>query len=78
MGRTQKVIADTISKELELPQRVGRRFLQRVLDLVADDIVYTRRIELRGLGTFSVTIRPPVETTPVSYTHLTLPTNREV
>lgn len=58
MGRTQQVIADTVSKELDLSQRVGRRFLQRVLDLVIDDIVYTGRIELRGLGVFVTVIRP--------------------
>lgn len=58
MGRTQKVLADTISHELELPIRTGRRFLQRVLDLVADDLVYTGRSELRGLGTFAVHTRP--------------------
>jgi nucleoid DNA-binding protein len=33
-------------------------FLQRILDLVADDLVYTERSELRGLGTFAVYTRP--------------------
>ena len=59
MGRTQKTIADTISKELDLPQKVGRLFLQKVIDLIGGDIVYTSHIEIRGLGTFSVTVRPP-------------------
>jgi nucleoid DNA-binding protein len=59
MGRTQKVIADIIAKELELPQKTGRVFVQRVIDLISDDIVYTGRIELRGLGSFEVIKKPP-------------------
>lgn len=58
MGRNQHVLADTISAELEIPLRKGRKFLQRLLDLVADDLVYTARSELRGLGTFQAHIRP--------------------
>lgn len=63
MGRHQRVIADAVAQELELPLRVGRKFLQRVLDLVADDIVFTGRLELRGLGTFTVNVRPARKTT---------------
>jgi len=63
MGKHQRVIADAVAKELELPLRVGRRFLQRVIDMVADDIVFTGRIELRGLGTFAVNTRPARRTT---------------
>lgn len=58
MGRNQHMLADTVSKELELPIRTGRRFLERILDLVADDLVYTARSELRGLGTFQAYVRP--------------------
>jgi integration host factor subunit beta len=63
MGHTQTSIADTVSKELELPLRVGRHFLQRVLDIICDDIVYTGEVRFRGLGSFSVKTRPPVDTT---------------
>jgi integration host factor subunit beta len=63
MGHTQKTIADIISKELGLPQRTGRKFLQRVIDIIADDIVFTGRSEIRGLGTFNITEKPPVQTT---------------
>lgn len=63
MGHTQKTIADIISKELKLPQRTGRKFLQRVIDIIADDIVFTGRSEIRGLGSFNVTEKPPVQTT---------------
>ena len=63
MGHTQKTIADKISKELGLPQRTGQKFLQRVIDIIADDIVFTGRSEIRGLGTFNVTEKPPVQTT---------------
>lgn len=58
MGRNQHVLADTVSAELEIPIRKGRLFLQRILDLVADDLVYTARSELRGLGTFQAYVRP--------------------
>jgi len=58
MGRTKKVIADTISKELDLPLATGRQFLQRVLDLVSDDIVYTGRVELRDFGVFTTAVIP--------------------
>ena len=63
MGHTQKTIADKISKELGLPQRTGQKFLQRVIDIIADDIVFTGKSEIRGLGTFNVTEKPPVQTT---------------
>ena len=56
MGKTKKVIADTISKELDLPLATGRQFLQRVLDLICDDIVYTGRIELRDFGVFTTAV----------------------
>lgn len=63
MGHTQKTIADIISKELDLPQRTGRKFLQRVIDIIADDIVFTGNSQIRGLGTFNVTEKHPVQTT---------------
>ncbi len=55
---SQRIIADTVSKELGLPLRTGRKFLRRVLELMCDDIVYTERLELRHLGIFHVTDRP--------------------
>jgi DNA-binding protein HU-beta len=58
VGRTQRVLADTLSDELGLPRATGRRFLERLLEMVADDLVYTGRIELRGLGTFAAYDRP--------------------
>ncbi|MEI2652865.1 MAG: HU family DNA-binding protein [Microthrixaceae bacterium] len=58
MGRNQRQLADQISRELRIPVRKGQRFLQRLLELVADDLVETRRVELRGLGTFAVHHRP--------------------
>ena len=74
MGHTQKTIADKISKELGLPQRTGRKFLQRIIDIMADDIVFTGRSEIRGLGTFTVTEKPPVNTThPATGNPITVP-----
>jgi integration host factor subunit beta len=79
MGRTQKMLADTVSRELEIPIRTGRRFLQRILDLVADDLVYTQRVELRGLGTFAVHDRPPRRTRhPKTGEPITIPGGKTV
>lgn len=58
MGHTQNALADKISKELELSRQKGRKFLDRILETIADDIVYTGRIELKGIGTFTTTERP--------------------
>ena len=58
MGHTQNALADKIAKELDLPRYKGRAFLDRILETIADDIVYTGRIELKGIGTFSTTERP--------------------
>jgi DNA-binding protein HU-beta len=63
MGKTKKVIADIISEELKLPLHTGRQFIQRVLDLISDDIVYTGRIELRDFGAFVTAIVPAHTTT---------------
>lgn len=61
MGHTQKALADKVSKELGLPLSIGRRFLQKVLKIIADDIVYTGESKFRGLGTFFVFTRPSQE-----------------
>lgn len=63
MGRTQRQLAETVARELDISDRKGVLFLQRVLDLVADDLVETGRVELRGLGTFQVHLRPERQTT---------------
>jgi nucleoid DNA-binding protein len=63
MGHTQNAISDIISEELEVPVRVTRKILQRFLDIIADDIVYSGELKIRGLGTFYVTLRPPIHTT---------------
>lgn len=62
MGRTQRQLADQISRDLGIPTRTGQRFLQQLIDLVANDLVTTRRVELRGLGTFAVCHRPQKQT----------------
>ena len=74
MGHTEKTIADTISKELGLPERTGRQFLQRVIDIISDDIVFTGRSELRGLGSFTVKTRAATNTThPVTGKPVNIP-----
>ena len=57
MGHTQNILADKIAKEMGLSKQTGRKFLQKVLKTVSDDIVYTGRMELNGIGTFSITER---------------------
>ena len=57
MGRTEKQLADAVSAEVHISVRAGRDFLRRLLELVADDLVDTGRLELRGLGTFAVSDR---------------------
>ena len=79
MGHTQKALADIVSKELKLQRDTGRQFLERVIDLIADDIVYTGRIELRGLGAFTVGVRPPVHTNhPATGNPVTVPSKKVV
>lgn len=74
MGHTQKMIADIISKELGLPQRTGRQFMQKVIDMLSDDIVFTGSSKLRGLGSFAVKTRSATTTThPTTGTPLHIP-----
>lgn len=63
MGRTQQELADALAAELGLSLRTSRRYLHRLLELVADDLVETGRVELRGLGIFAVHVRPRRRTT---------------
>jgi nucleoid DNA-binding protein len=49
MGKTEKELADLISKRLGLTIRTGREFLQMLLELVREDLEKTGRSELRGL-----------------------------
>jgi len=53
-----KVLADQISERLGIPVRIGRRFVQELLAGISDDLKGTGRMEIRGLGTFSVYRRP--------------------
>ena len=79
MGRTQRQLAETVAKELDISDRKGVRFLQRVLDLVAEDLVTSGRVELRGLGTFQVHLRPERKTThPVTGKPVTIPPRQGV
>lgn len=57
MGRHIHVITDQLAEELELPQRTCRRLVQRLLEEIQNDIVYTGRLEFRGLGVFAVAHR---------------------
>lgn len=58
MGRTTKVLADDLAAELKLPTRTARQFVKRLLEMVEDDLVTTGHVELRGLGTFALSMRP--------------------
>ncbi len=61
MGRTQKEFADALAGELNLSIRTSRAYLERFLQLVADDLVETGRVELRGMGIFQVHSLAPRE-----------------
>lgn len=79
MGRTQTELADTISQELKISLRTGRKFIKRLLELVADDLVETERVELRGLGIFAVHTRPERHTVhPGTGQPITVPARKAV
>lgn len=58
MGYSKRVMADIISEKLGISKRTGYQFLSEVLDMIADDIVYTGKSQFRGFGKFHVTTRP--------------------
>lgn len=58
MGRTQKVLADTLAQEYHLPTRTTRRLLARFVAMLSEDLVDTGRVELRGFGVFGLETRP--------------------
>jgi len=62
MGKTEKELADAISRKLKLSVRTGREYLRLLLSMVRDDLHDTGRSELRGLGTFAVHVRPARDT----------------
>lgn len=79
MGRRQKELADAASRILNVPIETGRLFLQHVMSMVADDIVKSGRIELRGLGTFTVKARAPRKVThPKTGKKVRIPEKRTV
>lgn len=50
----------------KIPQSVAARFYRGILDQLADEIVEKGRLELRGLGTFSITPTGQVRFRPVA------------
>ncbi len=58
-GRTQKELARELADELGLTEHKAMRFIRRLLQCVADDLVEKGHVELRGLGTFEAVRRPP-------------------
>ena len=62
MGKTEKELADAISRKLKLSVRTGREDLRLLLSMVREDLQETGRSELRGLGTFAVHQRPARDT----------------
>ncbi len=79
MGRTQKEFADAIAGELKLSIRTSRAYLERFLQLVADDLVETGRVELRGMGIFQVHSLAPREIVhPGTGQNVTIPARKVV
>lgn len=62
MGKTEKELADELSRKLNLSVRTGREYLKLLLEMVRKDLHETGRSELRGLGTFAVHTRPARDT----------------
>ena len=62
VGKTEKELADAISRKLKLSVRTGREYLRLLLLMVREDLRETGRSELRGLGTFAVHERPARDT----------------
>ncbi len=62
MGKTEKELADAISRKLKLSVRTRREYLRLLLTMVREDLRETGRSELRGLGTFAVHQRPARDT----------------
>lgn len=76
---TQQDLADALSSEFNLTKRVSRRYVRRLLALVADGLVEEGRLELRGLGVFAVHVRPRRRTThPGTGQPITIPEKRAV
>jgi len=79
VARTQKQIIDAISKELEIPVRLGRTFFQEIVQQFTAELVRQGRMEMAGLGTFAVQVRPKHTTThPTTGQQVTVPIRRTV
>lgn len=57
MGRSIKQLADDVARELNFHEREARRFARRFLQLVAEDLITTGHVDLRGLGSFALSTR---------------------
>ena len=79
-GRNKRSIEDHFDKAFELESQLEEKGKQDMLELVREilpphvDCVFIRQAEALGLGHAVLCAK----TVAVSYTHLTLPTNREV
>jgi nucleoid DNA-binding protein len=79
VARTQKQIIDAISKELDMPIRLGRTFFQEIVQQFTAELVKQGRMEMAGLGTFAVQVRPKHNTIhPTTGLQVTVPTRRTV
>lgn len=79
MGRTEKELADAIADEVNISERAGREFTQKLLEAIVDDLVTTGRVELRGLGTFALSTRKARKSIhPKTGKHIKIPASRFV
>jgi nucleoid DNA-binding protein len=78
-GKHLRTVADEVSRDLGLPLEVGRRFLDGVLDKLTLAILGDGRIEIRGLGSFTVHRRPERRTRhPKTGAPIVIPARRAV
>ena len=79
-------LVDSVATSADITKASAGRAVDAVLDSIGDALGKQDTVSLVGFGTFSVRHRAAREgrnpqtgaSMPVSYTHLTLPTNREV
>lgn len=71
MGRTRRQLARELAQELDLSETRALKMIRRLFRKMADDLVRSGRVELRGFGTFKTvkraaqTLRSPKTGQPV-------------
>ena len=76
---TRVELTDAIVREVGLTRQESSYLLDRMLEMISESLEGEGAVKLSRFGNFNVRRKAAREgRNPVSYTHLTLPTNREV